>query len=215
MEKMQVPSSASPLVCFLEDDEVWNTVVYAAPTAYKGGVFCTMPVFSGPHGRISSPFIGCARWTSLNPCATRVYGEGFNREVSLFGAYHDKSKKLVDYGNPLHFSIEVPELNGMLAQTGDPVAILADANGRIIVDKTSGLSISFTPATGVFKGSYTFIFDGKTKKRVNFEGIVASGAETFGGFYLWDALGSYDDPKTHKPKTYKYKESHSVILSAP
>ena len=208
-------SSASPLVCFLEDDEVWNTVVYAAPTAYKGGVFCTMPVFSGPHGRISSPFIGCARWTSLNPCATRVYGEGFNREVSLFGAYHDKSKKLVDYGNPLHFSIEVPELNGMLAQTGDPVAILADANGRIIVDKTSGLSISFTPATGVFKGSYTFIFDGKTKKRVNFEGIVASGAETFGGFYLWDALGSYDDPKTHKPKTYKYKESHSVILSAP
>ena len=30
------------------------------------------------------------------------------------------------------------------------------------------------------------------------------------GFYLWDTAGTYDDPKTGKPKTYKYKESRRL-----
>ena len=55
-----------------------------------------------------------------------------------------------------------------------------------------------------------------TSKKVSFEGILVQGSDEMRGFYLWDASSSYDDdPKTGKPKTYKYKESHSMTLSAP
>ena len=35
------------------------------------------------------------------------------------------------------------------------------------------------------------------------------------GFYLWDAAGAYEDPKTGKEKTYKYKTFHPVSLVEP
>ena len=80
---------------------------------------------------------------------------------------------------------------------------------------------------GGFKGSYTFWYDyvsaydettGKetlahTSRKVNFEGILVQGEEPkMDGFYLWDATGAYEDEKTGKPKTYKYKESFPVRL---
>ena len=88
------------------------------------------------------------------------------------------------------------------------------------------LALSFTQATGIFKGSYTFWYDyesaydntnGKstmthTSKKVSFEGIMVQGEDKMRGFYLWDAMGTYDDPKTGKEKTYKYKESYPVRL---
>ena len=46
-------------------------------------------------------------------------------------------------------------------------------------------------------------------------GDGAQGEESLRGFYLWDATSSYSDPKTGREKTYKYKESHVVSLSAP
>ena len=52
-----------------------------------------------------------------------------------------------------------------------------------------------------------------TSKKVNFEGILVQGEEPkMEGFYLWDATGEYEDPKTGKPKTYKYKQSFPVSL---
>ena len=91
------------------------------------------------------------------------------------------------------------------------------------------LTLSFAQATGIFKGSYTFWYDyesahdyttGKstmahTSKKVNFEGIMVQGANEMCGFYLWDASSVYDDPKTGKEKTYKYKESYPVYLVCP
>ncbi len=88
------------------------------------------------------------------------------------------------------------------------------------------LTLSFAQATGIFKGSYTFWYDyvsavdettGKktlthASKKVSFEGILVPGMEEMRGFYLWDVTGAYDDPKTGKPKTYKYKESYPVLL---
>ena len=87
------------------------------------------------------------------------------------------------------------------------------------------LTLSFTQATGIFKGSYTFWYDyesasdetkdkitmSHTSKKVNFEGIMVQG-EDLSGYYLWDATGVYEDEKTGKEKTYKYKESCSVSL---
>ncbi len=91
------------------------------------------------------------------------------------------------------------------------------------------LTLSFAQATGIFKGSYTFWYDyesahdyttGKstmahTSKKVNFEGIMVQGANEMCGFYLWDASSVYDDPKTGKEKTYKYKESYPGYLVCP
>ena len=88
------------------------------------------------------------------------------------------------------------------------------------------LTLSFTQATGIFKGSYTFWYDyesayddttGKstmahTSKKVSFEGIMVQGMESLAGFYLWDAAGVYEDAKTGKEKTYKYKQSYPVQL---
>jgi len=91
------------------------------------------------------------------------------------------------------------------------------------------LTLSFTPATGIFKGTYTFWYDyesaydattGKstlahTSRKVSFEGVMVQGEDVMRGFYLWDATGAYEDEKTGKEKTYKYKESHPVSLTAP
>ena len=88
------------------------------------------------------------------------------------------------------------------------------------------LTLSFTQTTGIFKGSYMFWYDylsayyettGKatwahTSKKVSFEGVRVQGTDLLEGFYLWDATGSYYDPKTGKKKSYKYKESHGVRL---
>ena len=47
---------------------------------------------------------------------------------------------------------------------------------------------------------------------MNFEGILVQGADEMRGFYLWDATGTYEDEKTGKEKTYKFKESYPVRL---
>jgi len=91
------------------------------------------------------------------------------------------------------------------------------------------LTVSFTQATGIFKGSYTFWYDyesaydeikdkttvSHTSKKVNFEGILVQGDEPeMEGFCLWDATGEYEDPKTGKAKTYKYSLSFPMRLLA-
>lgn len=130
-----------------------------------------------------------------------------------------------------------------LSQEGCRVTVLDNGKLKVakkstpVKDKTTGaysyeglndgaLTVSFTQATGIFKGSYTFWYDyesaddrttGKTKqahgsKSVRYEGIEVQG---FGlnGFYLWDATGRYTDAKTKKEKTYKYKLSYPVSLT--
>jgi len=93
------------------------------------------------------------------------------------------------------------------------------------------MTLSFAQTTGIFKGSYTFWYDyvsaydetkakdnetrAHTSKKVSFEGILVQGEEPkMDGFYLWDATGEYEDEKTGKTKTYKYKQSYPVRLFA-
>ena len=128
--------------------------------------------------------------------------------------------------------------DGTTASVNDKGAIVVAKATRPVQDRETkewsydgandgGLTLSFTQATGIFKGSYTFWYDyvsaydettdketlAHTSKRVNFEGILVQGEEPkMEGFYLWDATGEYEDPKTGKPKTYKYKQSFPVSL---
>ena len=132
---------------------------------------------------------------------------------------------------------------GLTAAVNEKGAFVVEKATKPVQDKTTkawsyggandgAMTLSFAQATGIFKGSYTFWYDymsafdatkpeGKqetwmhTSKKVSFEGILVQGESEMRGFYLWDATGGYEDPKSGKPKTYKYKESHPVTLSVP
>ena len=202
-------SATSPLM--YDEDYGWFVLLYASPSVYKGGSLW-MPVgLAEPKGALGSA-IASPKWTSRNSQATGIYGAGFDREIEFTGAYYDKAKKLSDYHSTLWFSADLPTLNGVEPHNIAKVDFEIDANGKPVIDKASGLTLSFKQATGMFKGGFTFVFDEKTKKKVSFEGVFIQGVEPMRGFYLWGATGSYSDPKTDRPKTYKYKESHSVSL---
>ena len=186
--------------------------------------------------------------------ALRVsFGGGFG-ETALPGApalaYTYKETHLNESGKKVTES-ESREINaidtlgqaGLTAAVNEKGAFVVEKATKPVQDKTTkawsydgtndgAMTLSFTQATGIFKGSYTFWYDyvsafdatkpeGKqetwthTSKKVSFEGILVQGESEMRGFYLWDATGGYDDPKSGKPKTYKYKESHAVTLSVP
>ncbi|MBR5286991.1 MAG: hypothetical protein IKU34_00170 [Clostridia bacterium] len=143
-------------------------------------------------------------------------------------------------------SVQTAEAIDTVSQSG--MAVSVNEKGAIVVAKATkpvqdreskewsydgandgALTLSFTQATGIFKGSYTFWYDyvsayddttGKetwahTSKKATFEGIFVQGDEPkMEGFYLWDATGEYEDEKTGKLKSYKYKQSFPVRLLA-
>ena len=258
-------SATSPLM--YDEAEGWFAMLYAAPSAYKGGAFAVAVSF----GERLAPAMFAPQWTSRNVQATGVYGEGFARYVELEGAYYNKLDTLRKYYESLRLGLDgAPELGFTFKETslneqGRKVTtssaatasavdtlwqdgLIAGVNGKgaFVVTKATkpvqdrntkewsyngvndgAMTLSFTQATGIFKGSYTFWYDyesafdatkdkatmSHTSKKVSFEGIFVQGAESMRGFYLWDATGSYADPKTGKPKTYKYKGSYGVTLS--
>ena len=262
-------SVTSPLMC--DDDAGWFVMMYAAPSAYKGGAFAAAVGFEN---RLA-PVLFIPQWTSRNPQATEEYGEGFVRDVDLVGAYYDKLEKLRKYYESVRLNLDdAPELgftyketslnaqgkkvttsssattsavdtlsqSGLTATVNEKGAIVVEKATKPLQDKATkewsydgandgALTLSFTQATGIFKGSYTFWYDyvsaydetkakdnetrAHTSKKVNFEGILVQGEEPkMDGFYLWDVTGEYEDEKTGKTKTYKYKQSYPVRLFA-
>ena len=143
----------------------------------------------------------------------------------------------IDYAVAIDGLLQQP---GLTAAVNEKGAIVVAKATKPVQDKTTkewaydgandgALTLSFTQATGIFKGSYTFWYDyesayddttGKstmahTSKKVSFEGIFVQGEEPkMEGFYLWDATGEYEDEKTGKLKSYKYKQSFPVRLVA-
>ena len=267
-----------------DEDAGWLVMLYAAPSAYKGGAFAAAVGFDAdgaaaagrPPYRLT-PVLFAPRWSSGNVQATGEYGEGFEREVDLAGAYYDKLDTLRKYYESVRVGLDgalgdraLPELgytfkesyvnelgkkvtvssasaasavdtfrqSGLTAAVNDSGAIVVEKTTKPVQDRQTkdwsydgandgALTLSFTQATGIFKGSYTFWYDyvsayddttGKstkahTSKKVSFEGILVQGEEPkMDGFYLWDATGEYEDAKTGKTKTYKYKQSFPVSL---
>ena len=128
---------------------------------------------------------------------------------------------------------------GLTATVNEKGAVVVEKATRPVQDKDSkvwsyngvndgAMTLSFTQATGIFKGSYTFWYDytsaydattdkatqAHVSKKVGFEGILVQGQESMNGFYLWDAAGIYEDEKTGKEKAYKYKEFYPISLGA-
>lgn len=150
-----------------------------------------------------------------------------------------------DYGSKVSVNLDVEwDPVDTTAQSGNTVYVNYAGTGFITDQVTKpvkngdgwdyfggndgALTMTFTPATGVFKGTYTFWFDYykaidkttgivspvHTSKKVSFEGILVPGYN-LGGFFLWDSSSSYKDAKTGKVKSYKHKQSHSVLLDLP
>lgn len=266
-------SVSSPLA-YDGESGTYFSYLHSAPTSYKGGSFALATGFTSPRGTLQPADPILSRWTSRNPEATGVRGDGFDRAVSFTGAYYDKLEKLNSHYEVLRVSLDeggAPELsytyketqkddNGKKVTTStaetanvadafaqDGMKVTVNSNGVLVVAKATkpvkdaetgtwrydgandgALTLSFTQATGIFKGTYTFWYDyvsaydetrdretlSHTSKKVNFEGIMVQGEASHSGFYLWDAVGTYDDEKTGKPKTYKYKQSFPARLAS-
>ena len=266
-------SATSPLM--YDEDAGWFTMLYAAPSAYKGGAFAAAVGFEEQ----LTPVLFAPQWSSCNVQATGEYGEGFEREVDMVGAYYNKLDTLRKYYESVRVGLggalgdrALPELgytfketslnelgkkatvsyastvsavdtlgqSGLTATVNEKGVIVVEKATKPVQDKKTkewsyngtndgALTLSFTQATGIFKGSYTFWYDyvsayddttdketwAHTSKKATFEGIFVQGEEPkMEGFYLWDATGEYEDEKTGKLKSYKYKQSFPVRLLA-
>lgn len=94
------------------------SVLYSAPTSYKGGCFFGMPEFLRPGAGahvVVHPLEGEAFiWNNLAPEATGTHGEGFSRDVGLVGGWYDKLGNLRDYYANMTLTVgtsnDVPEI---------------------------------------------------------------------------------------------------------
>ena len=206
------------------------------------------PEATGEHGRGFSRGINFtgAYYDKLN--TLNMYYESLRMslqggEPSLVYTYKEtslgeNSKKVTTSSMQTAEVIDTFSQSGMTVSVNEKGALVIAKATKPFQDKTTkewiyegandgALALSFTQATGIFKGSYTFWYDylsaydkttGKetmahTSKKVNFEGILVQGEEPkMNGFYLWDATGVYEDEKTGKEKPYKYKESFPVVF---
>ncbi len=90
-------------VLILTGEENVYTVLYAAPTAYKGGSFFGLAEFVKPvSGPVTVRYMddgwsAKAVWENRSPQATQSYGSGFFRELDLTGGWYDTVGNLYMY----------------------------------------------------------------------------------------------------------------------
>lgn len=294
-------SASSTLLCDAEG-RFW-TVVNAAPSAYKGGALTGRAEFvvTKGDGVVLQHLDGEPwHWTNLAPQATETYGEGFDREVGLYGGWYSKVIDLQDYyGNglavggvgalpslwvgtkitdvdwesepprkirwtewdyagpaadgPEGLTLAVRLANGIgtglaAPKPDKPLRLAEDGLAQYEYGDTnqdgennaSALTLSFTRATGLFKGSFALWYDyvsaedwtreeggvklAHVSKKVAFQGILTpnraeSDAEGR-GFFLWADQSAYDTGKMDRDgepimKTYRFNRSYDFWIGIP
>ena len=141
-------SITSPL---MYDGADWFALLYAAPSAYKGGAFW-MPVGLEPKGVLHTA-IASPLWTSRNPQATDEYGAGFVRDLTFTGAYYDKLVKLSDSHGSLRVGLDdVPQLGYTFKET------ILDGNNR---KKTESRAGSASAVDTLWQDGLTVTFNAK------------------------------------------------------
>ena len=215
-------------------DGAYFADVFCAPSAYKGGYVAGRLGWDAD-GRVSSDGLD---WTSFNPeSTTDYYAGGFDRGLSVSGAWYSKTATLLEYYTTLDFKAK----NGGVGQVcWENLTVSVDQTGKkFVVDQKkstpvqdkatkawsyggandAALAISFTQATGIWKGSFLWWFDEPkhTSQKIPFEGIMVQG-EDLEGFGSYDVQSSYIpyDKKGNplKTKTYKFKESVPVLFTS-
>lgn len=95
-------------------------------------------------------------------------------------------------------------------------------------ENVEAVTISFAKSTGVFKGTFTCWYDylasvdstaktpektAHSSKKYTFEGVWVQGEPSLKGYFLVERTGSYEDGKSGKEKTFKYKLSVPATLA--
>jgi len=155
-------SLSGPLV--LDESGRAFTVLYAAPTAYRGGgVFGAVEFVRPADGpafvRVLSecPLV----WNTLNPLATGEYGAGFTRDLDVVGGWYDTLINLrTAYAAGLTVDgVTLPSLAVPVKiidwSTNGTTKIMRTETNRIdaaVAAAPNGLDLAVTPATGIGTG---------------------------------------------------------------
>ena len=209
-------SATSPLM--YNADFGYFAYFYAAPSAYKGGVFALTVSFGEPLGALgNAPRI--AQWKSRNPQASGEYGEGFSHRASFSGAYYDKLAKLNEYYDSLRFSLDgTPSLSYTYKQT-----YLNDSNKKVTesemreveakdLSQQEGLSVAVSEKGALVVAKATKPVQDKETREWSYAGdndgaltlSFAQATGIFKGSYMfWYDYMSANDETTDK-KTYAH-----------
>ena len=218
-------SATSPLMC--DEDAGWFVLLYAAPSAYKGGSFATAVGFAAAvAGRPPyqlSPVIFAPQWTSRNPQATGEYGEGFVREVDLVGAYYNKLDTLRKYYESVRVGFGgAPDLGYTYKETslnekGKKVTTSSAATAEA-VDTFSqpGLTATVNEKGAIVVAKATKPVQDKATKEWSYDGandggLALSFAQATGIFkgsytFWYDYLSAYDDTNGKEALTHVSKK---------
>ena len=80
-----------------EEGQVFS-VIYTAPTAYKGGCLFGLAQYVSEMGKVFlHPLKATFQWSSRSPQATENYGVGFERSPGLVGGWYSRTDNLYDY----------------------------------------------------------------------------------------------------------------------
>jgi len=147
-----------------EDGRVW-TVLYAAPSAYKGGGFFGIAEFVKPEeGPVTVRVLNgqAFLWQNLNPQSTGDYeAGGFTRDLGLQGGLYNKLINLRSYyENGLSVGgVTLPPLIAVtkftdVSELGTGKITWSETNQVSAADGASpnGLALGITPATGAGTG---------------------------------------------------------------
>jgi hypothetical protein len=134
----------------LDPDGRVFAVVYAVPSAYKGGHLFGFVEFVKEEG--SAVFLRLVsetplQWQSLNPAATSDYGAGFSRELGLVGGWYDKVGNLYDYYRGWALTV------GTDGAAPTPELTVGDERYESVVWRPDGVSLTVvTNRLGVMTG---------------------------------------------------------------
>lgn len=229
--------------CELLVDESTNTffVVYSSPSTYKGGsIFGVIELITLDSDQ---PYLALRdqndiSWSSYNPKATGVYGEGFDRSLQLKGGWYSSAVELSEYylnattpdgevvpeykdAAAIAWSPTEQEIDISTNQSGHLTGLIVKGPGEDIEGNDISLSLSLVPATGLFRGRFKMWFDSNGRnvgKSLNVKGVITPthSAELIGdplgrGYYLWRDKAVYEDAYG-RSRSYSYKPSYDFIL---
>ena len=205
-------SATSPLM--YDEDAGWFALLYAAPSAYKGGSFAAAVGFAAAvAGRPPyqlSPVIFAPQWTSRNPQATGEYGAGFVREVDLVGAYYNKLDTLRKYyesvrvgfgGAPdLGYTYKETSLNEKgkkvttsSASTAEAVDTLSQPGLTATVNEKGAIVVAKATKPVQDKATKEWYYNGANDGALALSFAQATGIFKGSYTFWYDYLSAYDD----------------------
>ena len=186
------------------------TVMYSAPTAYKGGgVFGVAEFFkSGDGAKVivrlldGEPFL----WESFEPQATKVNGEGFSRVLGLSGGWYDTVGNLYGYyrnralstgadGAPVPVTVVGTNRFASVWWCPDSIALAVVTNRSGIMTGLAAPKAAF-PKKGL--GGYTYDSSANTVGLTI--GLTRATGVFIGSFSAW-----FDYGATHTSKAIAYE----------